>query len=298
MCSAIFLFCRNITVIQAPDNLAVKHLHIGFSKSTLHIIPHLYFAFLAFQAQSFCFILPSWSLLTKAAPLAVQIWGYGYHLLSSVTTKTHSSSESISAAVLSSPTRVPGTHRCQHSHTRFIPVSPCQVRVIVLMECHSLYANIQCDLVWFITLWWMHKVCVCQTSRKETAAGVIVYCHAAYFSYFFPSLLPPSQPLFSTSFFRLSLFPVSYAAKNIVCVFCSRMGCWPSPVIFILVCYWGTRRAKVAVCSAYVFTFSVIHNHSVFFVVVFSALSLPTSYQRNQLLYAWSYHWKTSRVPW
>lgn len=146
-------------------------------------------------------------------------------------------------------------------HTRFIPVSPCQVRVIVLMECHSLNANIQCDLVWFITLWWMHKVCVCQTGRKETAAGVIVYCHAAYFSYFFPSLLPPSQPLFSTSFFRLSLFPVSYAAKNIVCVFCSRMGCWPSPVIFILVCYWGTRRAKVAVCSAYVFTFSVIHNH-------------------------------------
>lgn len=63
----------------------------------------------------------------------------------------------------------------------------------------------------------MHKVCVCQTGRKETAAGVIVYCHAAYFSYFFPSLLPPSQPLFSTSFFRLSLFPVSYAAKNIVC---------------------------------------------------------------------------------
>lgn len=198
----------------------------------------------------------------------MQIWGYGYHLLSSVTTKTHSSSESISAAVLSSPTRVPGTHHCQHSHTRFIPVSPCQVRVIVLMECHSLNANIQCDLVWFITLWWMHKVCVCQTGRKETAAGVIVYCHAAYFSYFFPSLLPPSQPLFSTSFFRLSLFPVSYAAKNIVCVFCSRMGCWPSPVIFILVCYWGTRRAKVAVCSAYVFTFSVIHNHSVFFVVV------------------------------
>lgn len=91
--------------------------------------------------------------------------------------------------MLSSPTRVPGTHRCQHSHTRFIPVSPCQVRVIVLMECHSLNANIQCDLVWFITLWWMHKVCVCQTSRKETAAGVIVYCHAAYFSYFLhPSL--------------------------------------------------------------------------------------------------------------
>lgn len=87
------------------------------------------------------------------------------------------------------------------------------------MECHSLNANIQCDLVWFITLWWMHKVCVCQTSRKETAAGVIVYCHAAYFSYFFPSLLPPSQPLFSTSFFRLSLFPVSYEPKTLFVCF-------------------------------------------------------------------------------
>lgn len=148
----------------------------------------------------------------------------------------------------------------------------------------------------------MHKVCVCQTSRKETAAGVIVYCHAAYFSYFFPpssilSVAATTSPCFQLPFSACLSFPYHTQPKTLFVCFVAEWAVGHPRLFLSLFVTEALEKQKwlSVLPTSLHFQWYIIALSSLLF---FSAHSFPTSYQRNQLLYAWSYHWKTCRVPW